>query len=137
MRESAACHGQRIMANAASQSDISSFFAQHVPLLKFCQQNNRIAYSAYGAGLFSAKEDNMPTPKQQLGQYGELVVVKLQLPKVRTTKALFRNFSHFKCADIICDFCGYLAQVKAATVRDIEKHPDQVLGAAGSPRNLG
>jgi hypothetical protein len=35
-----------------------------------------------------------------------------------------------KCADIICDFCGYLAQVKTATVPDVMKVPTSILGAA-------
>ena len=77
----------------------------------------------------------MPTPKQQLGQYGELVVVKkCSCPKCKRPSTLRRLPPNFKCADIICDFCGYLAQVKAATVRDIDKIPDQVLGAAWKPQ---
>jgi hypothetical protein len=42
--------------------------------------------------------------------------------------------TNFKCADVICDFCGYLAQVKAATVKDIELIPKVVLGAAWKPQ---
>lgn len=41
---------------------------------------------------------------------------------------------NFKCADVICDFCGYLAQVKTATVRDISVVPKGVLGAAWGPQ---
>jgi hypothetical protein len=39
-----------------------------------------------------------------------------------------------KCADVICDFCGYLAQVKAATVNNIDIIPQTVLGAAWGPQ---
>jgi len=37
---------------------------------------------------------------------------------------------NFKCADIICDFCGYLAQVKTSSQESIDSIPDQILGAA-------
>ena len=40
----------------------------------------------------------------------------------------------FKCADIICDFCGYLAQVKTTTVSTIDDLPNTVLGAAWGPQ---
>lgn len=33
---------------------------------------------------------------------------------------------------MICDFCGYLAQVKAATVRKVEAVPNYLLGGAWS-----
>jgi type II restriction enzyme len=36
---------------------------------------------------------------------------------------------------VICDFCGYLAQVKAATVASIEKVPRHILGAAWQPQS--
>jgi hypothetical protein len=39
---------------------------------------------------------------------------------------------NFKCADLICDYCGYLAQVKAATSVDADILPRQILGAAWS-----
>ena len=41
---------------------------------------------------------------------------------------------NFKCADVICDFCGYLAQVKASRARDINLLPDSILGAAWKPQ---
>jgi hypothetical protein len=41
---------------------------------------------------------------------------------------------NFKCADLICDFCGFLAQVKAATVADVNTLPEKVLGAAWGPQ---
>jgi len=42
--------------------------------------------------------------------------------------------NNFKCADVICDFCGYLAQIKAANVKSIETLPRVVLGAAWKPQ---
>lgn len=39
---------------------------------------------------------------------------------------------NFKCADVICDFCGFLAQVKTATCPDIKCAPKRVPGAAWS-----
>lgn len=42
--------------------------------------------------------------------------------------------ANFKCADIICDFCGYLGQVKTASVRDVSVIPKAVLGAAWGPQ---
>ena len=49
-------------------------------------------------------------------------------------KTLAKLPNNFKCADVICDFCGYLAQVKAARVRNIETVPNTVLGAAWGPQ---
>lgn len=42
--------------------------------------------------------------------------------------------NNFKCADVICDFCGYLAQVKTVRVRNVESVPNAVLGAAWGPQ---
>jgi hypothetical protein len=38
-------------------------------------------------------------------------------------ETLKRLPNNFKCADLICDFCGYLAQVKATSVRSIDVVP--------------
>jgi hypothetical protein len=42
---------------------------------------------------------------------------------------------NFRCADIICDFCGYLAQVKATERADVGTLPRSLMGAAGGPEN--
>ncbi|OGO59378.1 MAG: hypothetical protein A2V85_08575 [Chloroflexi bacterium RBG_16_72_14] len=42
--------------------------------------------------------------------------------------------ANFQCADLICKFCGFLAQVKALTLIDGEL-PDHVLGAAWGPQH--
>jgi len=35
---------------------------------------------------------------------------------------------------LICDFCGFLAQVKSATTKDVAKLPNSLLGAAWEPQ---
>src|SRR5260370_37874431 len=73
----------------------------------------------------------MPTENQLLGQRGEhLVVQKCHCPRCKRKKTLRRLPVNFKCADIICDFCGYLAQVKATTSKSTDRLPDRILGAA-------
>ena len=54
-----------------------------------------------------------------------------EVKRPRTLKPLVKNF---KCADIICDFCGYLAQVKTKQVDDIYTFPKSILGAAWQPQ---
>ena len=77
----------------------------------------------------------MPTKRQVLGRYGEVCVVKeCACPKFKRNRTLKRLPANFKCADVICDFCGYLAQVKAATVNRIDIIPKTVLGAAWGPQ---
>ncbi len=78
----------------------------------------------------------MRTAKQLLGDKGVSLVIKNCFcpqckASTRTLRALPGNF---KCADLICDFCGYLAQVKAVTVSDISVLKDSVLGAAWIPQ---
>jgi type II restriction enzyme len=41
---------------------------------------------------------------------------------------------NFQCADLICKFCGYLAQVKAVTLAGSDL-PDRILGAAWGPQH--
>jgi hypothetical protein len=77
----------------------------------------------------------MTTDKQKLGDFGEeLIKKKFDCPKCKRTKTLKKLPPNFKCADIICDFCGYLAQVKTKTVTDIDKFPSKILGAAWQPQ---
>lgn len=73
----------------------------------------------------------MPTDKQLLGKKGEdLVVRKCRCPRCKRKKTLKRLPANFKCADVVCDFCGYLAQVKTVTVKVVDRVPDRILGAA-------
>jgi hypothetical protein len=78
---------------------------------------------------------SMPTKRQVLGRFGEICVVKeCACPKCKRNRTLKRLPVNFKCADVICDFCGYLAQVKAVTVANIDEVPHSVLGAAWGPQ---
>src|SRR5436305_2873551 len=73
----------------------------------------------------------MPTDRQLLGQKGEILVCRCcDCPRCKRKGPLKRLPPNFKCADVICDFCGYLAQVKAITTRFVDRVPDQILGAA-------
>jgi hypothetical protein len=78
----------------------------------------------------------MPTKRQVLGRLGEMNVAKTcACPKCKRMKTLKRLPNNFKCADLICDFCGYLAQVKAVTVSNCAIVPKSVLGAAWGPQS--
>lgn len=77
----------------------------------------------------------MATAKQDLGAWGEqFVAKKCSCPKCKKLGALKRLPTNFKCADLICDFCGFLAQVKAMNVKALTPLPKQVLGAAWGPQ---
>lgn len=77
----------------------------------------------------------MPTKHQELGEYGEMAVVKnCHCPKCKRAKTLKRLPVNFKCADIICDFCGYLAQVKTFRTLTLDKAPTSIVGAAWEPQ---
>ena len=41
---------------------------------------------------------------------------------------------NFRCADIICDFCGYLAQVKSTKRADVDTLPKSLMGSAWGPQ---
>lgn len=78
----------------------------------------------------------MQTDRQKLGQLGEKYVIKLcGCPHCKKTGTLVRLPPNFKCADIICDFCGYLAQVKTARSKNINSVPNRILGAAWGPQS--
>lgn len=55
-------------------------------------------------------------------------------PKCKRRNTFKRLPTNFKCADLICDFCGFLAQVKACTVKDVSSPPDTIRGAAWGPQ---
>ena len=85
--------------------------------------------------LLRYAEYSMRTEKQQLGSWGEdLVTKKCSCPKCKKTKTLKRLPENFKCADLICDFCGYLAQVKSANAIYVSPLPSTILGAAWLPQ---
>ncbi|MCB1467117.1 MAG: hypothetical protein KDK08_08230, partial [Rhizobiaceae bacterium] len=77
----------------------------------------------------------MATKRQELGRFGEQCVVRqCSCPKCKRPKTLVRLPPNFKCADIICDFCGFLAQVKTTATKQIDKLPKHILGAAWGPQ---
>jgi len=77
----------------------------------------------------------MPTARQESGDKGEKLVKKLcSCPKCKREGTFRLLPTNFKCADIICDFCGYLAQIKSKKVRNIEKIPSTILGAKWQPQ---
>ncbi len=77
----------------------------------------------------------VPTEKQFLGKFGEKVVATSQhCPKCKRKKTLKSLPPNFKCANIVCDFCGYLAQVKSFTTKNTDRLPDQIPGAAWGPQ---
>jgi hypothetical protein len=63
------------------------------------------------------------------------MVTRLPCPRCKRDKVLRRLPPNFKCADIICDFCGYLAQVKTSTQKDVDVLPSSILGAAWGPQS--
>jgi len=77
----------------------------------------------------------MSTDKQKLGVFGEDLVVKnLFCQKCKKKKTLKKLPMNFKCADLICDFCGFLAQVKSSNLKNINNLPNSILGAAWKPQ---
>jgi hypothetical protein len=75
------------------------------------------------------------TARQSLGLFGEQRVAQdCACPRCKRNKTLVRLPPNFKCADVICDFCGYLAQVKASTTNNLEVVPPRILGAAWGPQ---
>lgn len=77
----------------------------------------------------------MTTDNQLKGEFGEKLVSKTcACPKCKRSKTLQRLPPGFKCADVICDFCGFLGQVKTCTVEDVDRAPDNILGAAWGPQ---
>jgi hypothetical protein len=77
----------------------------------------------------------MATARQELGVFGEECVVRhCSCPRCKRLHTLVRLPSNFKCADVICDFCGYLGQVKSVTTIDINTVPKTILGAAWGPQ---
>ena len=82
-----------------------------------------------------SKIPKMATDKQKLGDWGEkLVSQKCACPKCKREKTTRLLPPNFRCADLICDFCGYLAQVKTSNVKNVDELPSTILGAAWGPQ---
>ena len=74
---------------------------------------------------------SVPTSKQDTGRLGEKhVTQRCECPRCKRKRTLRRLPTNFKCADVVCDFCVYLDQVKTANVPDPMKLPSTILGAA-------
>ncbi len=80
-------------------------------------------------------DPSMATNKQALGERGESLVVKrCSCPRCKRSRTLRRLPPNFRCADIVCDFCGFLAQVKTSSRKDIDTLPSRLPGAAWGPQ---
>ena len=74
----------------------------------------------------------MTTNRQKLGDEGEeLVKQNCYCPKCKSSKKTLKLLpKNYKCADVICEFCGYLAQIKTTHRKDINLLPNSILGGA-------
>jgi hypothetical protein len=94
-----------------------------------------LPHEAFSDLPLEKRERFVATDKQDLGEMGEkLVAATCNCPRCKRSRTLKRLPNNFRCADLICDFCGYLAQVKATRVDDVDRKPDNVLGAAWAPQ---
>ena len=76
------------------------------------------------------------TVYQETGNKGEQAVKKYCLcPECNKGKLKILP-PNFKCADVICDFCGFLAQVKARNVKKRGQKLVSLLGAAWKPQKV-
>lgn len=81
----------------------------------------------------------MATTRRALGAHGEdLVARTVSCPGCKSPSRTLRLLpANFKCADLICDFCGYLAQVKTTQVATLPNAcPPRFMGAAWGPQSL-
>lgn len=73
----------------------------------------------------------MTTAYQTTGKIGEDLVAKKCICPGCKKKGTYKKLPmNFKCADIICDFCGFLSQIKTMNVTNHEVIPKTCLGAA-------
>lgn len=76
----------------------------------------------------------MPTANQALGTRGERAVQQyVDCPRCGRPRHLTQLRQNFQCADVICKFCGFLAQVKSTRVAGHE-FPETLLGGAWGPQ---
>jgi hypothetical protein len=95
------------------------------------RQTNESHFNDYEARLRSCCAAHTD---QILGDYGEVVVTRLPCPKCKHERTLRQLPVNFRCADVICDFCGYLAQVKTTRQADVDKPPRSLMGSAWAPQ---
>ena len=78
----------------------------------------------------------MPTSRQELGAAGEAAITRhIACPRCNRPRHLSKLPTNFQCADVICKFCGFLAQVKSTTLSDDGELPKKILGAAWGPQH--
>jgi|ERR1700686_108795 len=79
----------------------------------------------------------MPTARQALGRRGEDAVRgRAVCPQCNRSRHFKRLPTNFECADVICKFCGFLAQVKTTRLKDgTDEFPDRIMGAAWRPQH--
>lgn len=77
------------------------------------------------------------TSRQALGTRGEDAVCKLiTCPRCNRERQFRKLPTNFECADVICKFCGYLAQVKATRLPDGSTDlPRRFMSAAWKPQH--
>jgi hypothetical protein len=80
---------------------------------------------------------SVATDRQDLGERGELAVCKhAHCPSCNRSRHFRRLPKNFECADIICKFCGFLAQVKATRLPEgADSLPDRIMSAAWNPQH--
>ena len=67
----------------------------------------------------------------------QLVARHARCPGCKSSSKTFRLLPPtFKCADLICDFCGYLAQVKSKLVKGPlpDRCPNRIMGSHWAPQ---
>jgi hypothetical protein len=70
------------------------------------------------------------TKKQQLGARGEKAVREhVPCPHCARIRHLTPLQTNFPCADLICKFCGFLAQVKTYNLKASDALPGRIPGA--------
>lgn len=90
---------------------------------------------AISPGRRQRLREHMPrTAFQELGELGEKAVAALPCPRCKRSRTLRRLPVNFKCADVICDFCGYLAQVKTSRQENVDVLPHALRSAAWMPQ---
>lgn len=74
------------------------------------------------------------TERQELGRRGEKAVHdRVACPRCGRARHLTPLPMNFQCADLICKFCGFLAQVKSTRLVE-GRLPARIMGAAWGPQ---
>jgi type II restriction enzyme len=81
---------------------------------------------------------NMATKQQKNGDWAEKLVAKMCMcPKCKHPSGKLKQLvQNFECADLICNFCGYLAQVKFKQQPNPDNIPNTITGAAWGPQQV-